>query len=181
MNNVDSWSTCLHVHNFVFPLSDEANNLWYLISWVVLKCFSFTREFRVIFTNFFGAKHKCSSACMAFGANDASQFHHQGSISSTCLRAAFTPVDPKSAKSCLSWLSFCAFGIWVRKSHRHHTSRMSMVKAAHTMLVKLTPELRPTLLVHRTRSYVQLLCHSQKNSVNLLVQKLLIKCLWNWL
>ena len=40
----------------------------------------------------------------------------QGLISSTCLRAAFTCSDPKSAKRCLTWLSFCAFGIWVRKS-----------------------------------------------------------------
>jgi len=31
-----------------------------------------------------------------------------GSISSTCLHAAFIPADPKSAKSCLSWLSFFA-------------------------------------------------------------------------
>ena len=35
--------------------------------------------------------------------------HHLGSISSTCLRAAFTRTDPESAKSCLSWLSFLCF------------------------------------------------------------------------
>ena len=38
------------------------------------------------------------------------------SISSTCLCVAFTLAYPKSAKSCLSWLSFCAFGICKRKS-----------------------------------------------------------------
>ena len=41
---------------------------------------------------------------------------HLGSISSTCLRAAFMLADPKSVKSCLSWLYFCAFGICMRKS-----------------------------------------------------------------
>ena len=33
----------------------------------------------------------------------------QGSISSTCLRAALTPADPKSTRSCLIWLSFLRF------------------------------------------------------------------------
>ena len=41
---------------------------------------------------------------------------HETSISSTCLLAAFTPAHPKSAKSCMSWLSFCTFGICASKS-----------------------------------------------------------------
>ena len=44
-----------------------------------------------------------------------------GSISSTCLRAAYMPTDPESTKSC----HFCALG-------------SARVKAAHKMLVKLT-------------------------------------------
>ena len=39
-----------------------------------------------------------------------------GSISPTCLLAALTYADPKSAKGSLNWLSFCAFGICARKS-----------------------------------------------------------------
>ena len=39
-----------------------------------------------------------------------------GSISSTYLCAALTHADSKSAKSCFTWLSFCAFGICVHKS-----------------------------------------------------------------
>ena len=46
-----------------------------------------------------------------------------------CLRAAFTRTDPKSAKSCLTWLSFFALLGSVR------------VQAAHKMMVKLTPGL----------------------------------------
>ena len=51
-------------------------------------------------------------------------FNDQGSISSTCLYAAFTPADPKSSKSCLTWLSFLG------SAH---------VKAVGKMLVKLSP------------------------------------------
>ena len=41
---------------------------------------------------------------------------HQESISSTCLCTAVTLEYPESAKSCLSCLSFCAFGICTCKS-----------------------------------------------------------------
>ena len=37
---------------------------------------------------------------------DSSHMRNKRSISSTCVCATFTPIDPKSAKSCLSWLSF---------------------------------------------------------------------------
>ena len=47
--------------------------------------------------------------------NDGKNYQ-KGSISSTCLCAALTPADPESKKSCLSWLSFCAFRIFARKS-----------------------------------------------------------------
>ena len=52
----------------------------------------------------------------------------QVSISSTCLCAAFTQAGPKSAKSCLIWLSFFEL---LGSAH---------VKIAHKMMVKLTPE-----------------------------------------
>jgi len=39
----------------------------------------------------------------------------------------------------------------------------------------------PTLPVHSTRSYTQLLCHvHQRNSIHCLAQKLLIEHWWNW-
>ena len=57
---------------------------------------------------------------------------HPGSISSTCLCAAFTRTDPESAKSCLTSMSFFALLGSVP------------VKAACKMLVKLTP-CRPLL------------------------------------
>ena len=56
----------------------------------------------------------------------------------------------------------------------------------HKRCLSVSPtELCPTILVHRTRNYVQFLLHMlnalcQKSSVNLLVQKLLMKCWWNW-
>ena len=43
-------------------------------------------------------------------------WNRSGSISSMLLRTAFMLKDPVSAKSCLSWLSFCAFGIYAPKS-----------------------------------------------------------------
>jgi hypothetical protein len=45
-------------------------------------------------------------------------YRNLGSISPTCLQEAFMRADPKSIKiqsSCLS-VSFCAFGIYMRKS-----------------------------------------------------------------
>ena len=47
----------------------------------------------IVFSNIFGGFH----------------FSLLGSISTTCLSAAFTLADPKSTKSCLSWLSFLRF------------------------------------------------------------------------
>ena len=55
--------------------------------------------------------HVFTRAVRSIFANSTSRINcgGMGSISSTCLHKAFTPADPKKAKSCLTWLSFLRF------------------------------------------------------------------------
>jgi len=89
-----------------------------------------------------------------------------GSISSTYLRAAFTPVAPQSVRT----QSSCQYLFTLLKSAR--------VKAVRRMLMKLSPRFDFTIIL---RPAFCLYSFTRKlQSQNVSREKLHIKCWWHW-
>ena len=95
--------------------------------------FTLRGKLREFFSEFFYVACVCVCACLsnisfvvAIRGHVGRRRHDEGPISSICLHAAFTPADPESAKSCLSWSVFFAL------------LGSACVKAARKMFLKLT-------------------------------------------